>query len=53
MLGPDEQIDCYAAAMDEALLLLMDACADHSAATTSLELGIVVDDDKAMFRRVV
>ncbi len=49
VLGPDEQVDSYAAAMDEALLLLMDACADYSAATVSPEYGIVVDDAKAEF----
>ena len=47
--APDDQVDSYAAAMDEALLLLMDACADHSAATISPEYGVVVDDAKAEF----
>ncbi len=49
VLGPDEQVNSYAAAMDEALVLLMDACADHSAATVSLEYGVEVDDAKAEF----
>ena len=49
LLGADDQVDSYAAAMDEALQLLMDACADHSTATTSEEFGVVVDDEKAVF----
>ncbi len=49
VLGADEDVDSYAAAMDEALLLLMDACPDNSAATISPEFGIVVDEAKAAF----
>jgi starch synthase (maltosyl-transferring) len=47
--GESDQAACYAAAMDEALLLLMDTCADHGAATTSIEYEVVVDDPKAAF----
>jgi starch synthase (maltosyl-transferring) len=49
LLGPDEQVDSYAAAMDDALVILMESCADRSLATTSLEFGIVVDEPKAVF----
>jgi len=50
--GPHSQVDQaarYAAAMDQALLELMDRHADRSHATTSPEFSIVVDDPLAAF----
>ncbi len=40
---------CYAAAMDEALLTLMNRHVDRSRATVSQVFGIVVDDERAAF----
>ncbi len=47
--GASDQAVRYAAAIDQALLALMDRYADRSAATISHELEIVADDPRAAF----
>jgi starch synthase (maltosyl-transferring) len=48
-MGQQSQLDRCAGAMDDGLLLLMDANADRSHATVSPELPITVDDQRAAF----